>query len=309
MKRIVISAATVIAIVAMSACAMEGDDPTSSTAKGLHATYTLELVHGTFEQDGQTVHFRAELVGEMEVFVEFELNGMTLTAKFLRDGEQASAEMDGYATENGEETQLQEDDRELLKSLAIALSQDKLEREPYPAKMLRNSAVIWAKTPLNMILTRTVQEDLTRSVSYICTKVNGNQTWTGNHDCHQGCPWYNPFCSKTHYNTVDLGPGGYYSNIGECTFPGMDNNSYTQDCLNHDLCVAGPHNHWDVSGYCMNEAASASDDQAWNYSCGSCSTFGCGGGVSNSTGTCWCDSLCHSYGDCCYDKNAVCGAG
>jgi hypothetical protein len=87
----------------------------------------------------------------------------------------------------------------------------------------------------------------------------------------------------------------------------MANNSYTQDCLNHDLCVAGPHNHWDVSGYCMNEAGPASDDQVWNDSCASCAGHCGGSNYIDYTGWCYCDAACTSYGDCCFDKSSQCG--
>jgi hypothetical protein len=95
--------------------------------------------------------------------------------------------------------------------------------------------------------------------------------------------------------------------FGACTV--WDTNIYPVDCLDHDHCVRN--DHATASLYCDDMLDNAADDQTLGSDCKMMNGCGgrCGGSFTGTNGTCYCDSACDSYGDCCSDYHLSCDAG
>jgi hypothetical protein len=245
---------------------------------------TAGTVVGSFGDDEHALRFRSE-VGAAGYSVEVQVNGMTLVAQV--DGE--NVHYDGYASDNGEPTQMTDEDRAALEALAQAL--DELgEVEPAVAR-LRSFADQWAEFPSTLETSGTVYTGF-RSYSSLCWAKNTYQTAT--HDCWS----YNNYADGSTYSAyVGMQPaangcaeGTYYwvnnawaclgsepnhsttiehaygACFGRCGGGCGSESQLTVDCLNHDSCVRFGHDL--ASLWCDDEFTSTIDDWASAPNCG-----------------------------------------
>lgn len=240
-------------------------------------------VVGSFANDEHALRFRSQ-VGAAGFTVEIEVNGMTLHAQV--DGE--NVQYDGYASDNGEPTQMTDEDRAALETLANTL--DELgEVEPAVAR-LRSFADQWAEFPSTLEPSGEVYLGF-RAYNSLCWAKNTYQTAT--HDCWSyndnadgstyfvnigmhppaACAegtyyWVNNAWAclnsePNHSTTIEYAYGGCF---GRCGGGCGSESQLTVDCLNHDSCVRFGH---DIASlWCDDEFMSTVDDWASAPNCG-----------------------------------------
>lgn len=274
-------------------------DPSSSSTTGTSATtdsadVTGELtmapvaggLSGEFVLASRTVKFKA-VTDQGATDVTVDVDGMTLTA--LIDTKSQVGELDGFATSNGGDTQITDDDRTVLTAfnhaIAANVAADKTNQLPSEAKLLVRMADLWAETPSSVPLTHQVLGQENRSYTSICSQY---QTWQyATHD-----DWnYNDWDARsTSISLVGSRWGGstYYYVNGTWTSATQDHKAYvyeagdcygrcgagcssgdqvlTSDCNNHDQCVRNGHSI--ASIWCDDEFSACIDDEAFAPSCG-----------------------------------------
>src|SRR6218665_2851987 len=116
------------------------------------------------------------------------------------EAEQGVSSLDGFAEDNGEDTQMLDGDRELLSGLYAALNAELPPgRSLSPGlKYLRRAVGLWAEHPATLELQRTVMGEQGRGYTMLCSyaKCNGKNTgscgttynWYSyvKHDCQHG---------------------------------------------------------------------------------------------------------------------------
>jgi hypothetical protein len=186
-----------------------------SAAPELEMTAEDDGYVGTFQKDDVFVEFEAleTAFGDHEVSVE--LNGMTLTWSVSR--ELGVVDYDGFATDNGEETVLLDEDRAALAALADEL--DQLGPNPEePIRLLRALANVWEEVSTTRPLRGTLVGDQSRSTSR-CGDVNSyvkatHDCWETDGDCSN---WWG--CSNNDDNST--ADGAYISMHGSCASGAM----------------------------------------------------------------------------------------
>jgi hypothetical protein len=278
----------------LGGCVVQGEEPQPAddqpaTFQELEGTLKLEQdaerTKGSFEAGEWKLAFQSAPLGGTRYEVVLELNGATLTA--LGDAKGGFHLLDGFSTENGADTQLTLEDRQLILSFGRAYDRTLVGKKPSLAQtLLVRAADLWAEHPDGLPLQREVVSDPDRDVTQLCGQYL--QWWAVTHDCSHGGFW-----GDGQWGYASIGergtawPDGQYSHhyyrdrpswggaqphktgsfwagscLGRCGAgcPAEGNwQSLTQDCANHDICGTGNHNL--VLGiWCQNEAASASDD-------------------------------------------------
>ncbi len=274
-----------------------GADPTPSTGTPSSADQTSTDVAGAltlapiegglsgqFLYGTRTLTFKAvTTAGSTDVVVD--VDGMSLTA--LVDTKSQVGEIDGFATSNGQDTQITDDDRVVLtafdKALQANVSSDT--SLPQEAKLVSRMADLWAETPSSAPLTRQVIGQENRSYNSICSQYGSYQYAT--HDDWSHNRWNSKTTSIALVGSRWSGSTSYYVNnawtgqtqdhkayvyeagdcFGRC---GADcssgNQVLTTDCNDHDQCVRNGHSV--ASIWCDDEFSACVDDFAFAPSCG-----------------------------------------
>jgi hypothetical protein len=267
-----------ICLVAVSVLGLGCQSQTTDTGTG---TSTIEVTGDGFRgacAEGVTVEAR-DIDGVFDVSAW--LNGLSLHA--IIDSGAQLAEIDGFAEDNGQDTQILENDRALLLDCHRALEQQFGEDSSYLENFLVRSISLWAETPDSVELQRSVQGEEDRSYTSICSLHNSYQYathdgwWHSNWDSdatsiakvgtREGCTysWINSSwtCSEPDHVPYVYQRGECYGNCG-AGCPG-GNQQLTWDCHDHDQCVRNGHSL--ASFWCNDEFVSAADDELFAPSC------------------------------------------
>lgn len=185
-----------LAVGMLAGCA--GEVPTGSSEPLLQLDYTPELAEGSFILDGQALVFESRVLPEV-IEVTIELRGMILL--MTADRETGVFDVDGFAAQNGDDTQMLEEDIALVRALEVALTETYREHSAEsPALAYLNRAItVWGQYSTTLPLTRIYHGRLDRSAS-LCGSVNrpGQGTslrrWVAaTHDCDStrgDCSWW-----------------------------------------------------------------------------------------------------------------------
>lgn len=127
------------------------------------------------------VGFESRFVDTNVLEIVIDMNGMLVTA--LVDFDSGIMEYDGFALENGEDTQMLDEDRALLVAFAHAL--DELGSEvSEPVRNLRRFVSTWSEFPTILEMQRLAMMDEDRDITSICYAYG---TYMGaTHDCCRG---------------------------------------------------------------------------------------------------------------------------
>jgi hypothetical protein len=274
-------------------------DEAAPGVNGLELTQEAGVVSGRFVQGGAEARFSSRQV-EPDVYrIEVRQNGMTLTG--LLDVANGVSSLDGFAEENGADTQMLDGDREVLSGLYAALDAqlpagDAAQPE---AKYLRRAVSLWSEHPTTVEMQRTVMGEQGRGYTMLCSYAKCNGSYTGTcggsynwysyakHDCqHGGFDYANNqqiaqlgdhfSCSGDEYymsggSWVCGEPDHWYrpkvigNCFGRCGGGCGGDTQYTLDATNHDGCVRN--GHVLASGYCDDQFSSASDDELYAPNC------------------------------------------
>ncbi|MEX1363552.1 MAG: hypothetical protein AB1Z98_10520 [Nannocystaceae bacterium] len=258
----------------------EPDEP-EALPRGLTMEDDGELLVGSYVDDELVMRFVAEVTdGGFEVEVVF--NGMTIRATKDDSG---VLEHDGFATDNGEPTQMTDDDREALVRLTAVLEEQGAQVSP-PLQRLRGFANVWSEYPSTLDLRGTVANF--RAYTSICEYYGTFQEAT--HDDWSYDRWDD---ASTYFAYVSMhGPGpcsggtyfwnndqwecfepdhstsieyAYGECFGRCGAGCGSSSQFTWDCLDHDSCVRFGHSL--ASLWCNDEFSSTVDDWASAPNC------------------------------------------
>jgi hypothetical protein len=269
---------------------------TSATTDSTDATGELTLspveggISGEFVLASRTLTFRSitqTVSGHAPATdVTVETNGMTLTATI--DTKSQVGDLDGYASANGTDTQLTDDDRTVLlafdKAISTAVAGDTKQQLPVEANTLNRLAFLWADTPSSAPLTRQVLGQENRSYTSICGQFETYQ-YTTHDDLHYS-DWA-PNSTSISYVGSRWGGSTYYYVNGKWTTTTQDHKPYvyeagdcfghcgagcpsgnqtlTVDCNHHDQCVRNGH---DIASiWCDDEFSACIDDFAFAPTC------------------------------------------
>ncbi len=258
------------------------------------------LSEGSLRVAGTRVFFRSAQVEEHVFDITVRFNGLTITA--LVDQARGVMEYDGYASENGVDTQMTAPDRAVL--LAFSRGLDELGLDvATTTDMLRKFTNTWAEFPDTLALQRQTIAQTTRSYWSLCAYMN--DYFSSHHDCNT-CDFGSDECTLgqvdtsggwTYYYGVgsylsmdsDCGAadGAYFWKDGswQCYEPDHDTSveyaygncfgrcgagcgsstQFTEDCNNHDECVRVGHDL--ASFWCDDQFAATTDDWASAPNC------------------------------------------
>jgi hypothetical protein len=242
-------------------------------------TSSPEGVTGKFENAENTVIFSSRQ-REGDIFeVTLSFRGLTLDGTY--DLGSAAASLDGFATENGEDTQLQEEDTAALRAFLKALEGQS--RSEKAIDMLIRSTSVWAEHTPTMPLTKRVFGDAGRAWTLLCanlyTYVDGTHDdsnysrWAANSSAHvligdygtaSTFYWTGSAWSTTPYNHAAW-PYEYGNCFGRCGADCGSGHVYSQDCLDHDICVRNGHSL--ASFWCDDEFVDCVDDTTFAPNC------------------------------------------
>lgn len=272
-----------IALLALVGCAGNAQDPAPETeaksAGKLEISITDAKVSGTWTLGDDKVVFETTKT-EGEVFeIDFKTRGLMLDATVDKTGSVAS--MDGFALENGGDTQILDEDRLVMTKFVAALEQ--LPKDaPTSAILMRRVASLWSQTSPSLKLDRRVMGEEGRGYTSLCGYVG--QVYNSSHDCWSGGWWDSDtsvhsyvgyWTGSTYYwrgywSTDDYDhanwPYEYGLCFGRCGGSCGSDQDYTVDCHNHDNCVRNGHSL--ASAWCDDQFVSASDDEMFAPNCG-----------------------------------------
>lgn len=259
-------------------------------------TRTASSVSGTWTRDGQTVRFSAREVEPGVYDLEVSLRGLMLTG--LTEPGQGVGDLDGYAAASGRDTQLVDEDRELLGALYGALNAAWGSEPGEPGTYLRRAVGLWAQHPGTVELARTVMGEEGRGYTMLCSYAKCGGYYTGScssynwyyyakHDCQHGGFDYtgNQQIAQLGDHYSCSGDEWYYTSsgwvcgepdhwsrpkvvgncFGRCGGGCGGDTQYTLDATNHDGCVRNGHAL--ASAYCDDQFTSASDDEMFAPNC------------------------------------------
>ena len=297
MKKIL--AALIVAVAAGGmACAANGPTAPSPTVgtkdAALQMTQAEGKISGTYTHEADTLSFEISTQAENVYAVTVKTRGLTLDATI--DSAHGASSFDGFATDNGADTQLTKADQPVLVAFNKALdgSLGDLKGNKV-ADVLSRTASNWSEWPTTVKLSRRILGEEGRSYNSYCGAMGwsayGPSTYT-THDC---CThWFDP-CSthnrgssgSTVYAYIgDYGPSStlvwnngwqnqgvdhwntpseYGDCFGRCGADCGGGHAYTQDCSDHDNCVRN--GHWIGSPYCDDEFSSTLDDAMYAPNC------------------------------------------
>lgn len=295
MKRVV----GILVVSLLSACGADQEAAVTASESGLG---TLELAatdtvaSGSFTRGDDVVAFSSTSVGGI-FEVDVTLNGLTLDA--LLDPAQGVSALDGFASANGADTQLVDEDRELLASLYAALNEQYPTADvAQPLRYLRRAVGLWAQHPSTVELTRTVMGEEGRGYTMLCSYAKCGGYYTGScsswnyyyyakHDCnwggfdnthnqqiaqlgdHYSCSGDEYYWTGSYWKCGEpdhwIRPKVVGNCFGRCGGGCGGDTQYTLDATNHDGCVRNGHAL--ASLYCDDQFASASDDELFAPDC------------------------------------------
>lgn len=271
----------ICALLTLTACAEPEDRSAPDIERGLFIDEDGASVSGSFADDEHALRFYSDVLGsgsgfEFEVRIEF--NGMEISAQQDADG---NLEYNGHAIGSNEPTQMTDEDRLALTTLAKAL--DELGPEvSAPLERVRGFANMWSEFPSSMDLHGEVNASF-RSYTSLCGAM---YTWVqATHDDWSYDRWED---KSTHYVWLSMDGAGscadgtyfWKNNTWQCYEPDHDANieyaygncfgrcgggcgsdsQMTRDCLDHDSCVRFGHSI--ASFWCDDEFSATLDDWA-----------------------------------------------
>lgn len=284
---------TIAAAAGSVACAADGTAPSPAPSpapapedKALTVTVTEGKISGTYTHEADTVSFEASSVGSDVYSVTIKTRGVTLDATV--DRAKGASSMDGFATDNGLDTQLTKEDLPVLKAFDKAIEgRFSSAKNDKVADTLTRMASVWSDWPSTLTLSRRVLAEENRSYTMLCGYIG--TTYDTTHDC---CThWYDPCSSHSDWSSGssvhsyigDWGGGStdyadgttgwqwttgsfdhhgwpyeYNDCFARCGADCGSGTQYTVDCGNHDNCVRN--GHWIGSPYCDDEFSSTLDD-------------------------------------------------
>lgn len=252
-----------------------------SKAPELELAETPSGIQGVYTSQWGTVVFSGEQIGDDSFEFTYELNGMTIVETADRTG--GVILVDGYATETGESTQLNADDRKLLSAMVFEL--DLLGNDVSEIVRLTKSVGSWfAEFTDSMDLQLATYFDMDRDVTcgpygYYDWSSHGHQelvfgagygedsvTVENFHVNRDGAcsgadgSWFWNGSSWVCYEpeddpNIEYGWGNCFGRCGESC---GGTSAWTWDCEDHDECVR--FGHMTGSLWCSAEAVSAGDD-------------------------------------------------
>ena len=272
-----------IALVALVGCAGSAESPAGSeTAKSegkLEIAITDTKVTGTWTLGEDKVAFESTKTDGDVFAIDFKTRGLMLDTTVDKAGSVAS--MDGFALENGGDTQILDEDREVMLKFVKAL--DSIPSDsPTSAKLMRRVASLWSQTSPSLKIDRRVMGEEGRGWTSLCGAI-GN-VYNASHDCWSGGFWASKTSTYSYvgYNTGSTyywrgawstssydhasWPSEYGECYGRCGASCGSEADYTVDCHNHDNCVRNGHSL--ASAWCDDQFASASDDELYATDCG-----------------------------------------
>lgn len=272
-----------------------GTEAVPSAPGKLDMTATGTGLMGSYTAGDDRVAFQS-LAVDGDIDVQVTVNGLTLDA-LIRPADGVSS-MDGFAAANGADTQMVDQDRELLSGLYQALNQVPREELGEAGVYLRRAVSVWSQHPTTVDLKRLVMGEEGRGYTMLCSYAKCGGAWTGScssynwysyakHDCNWG-----GFDVVNNQQIAQLGDhygcsgDEYYLNggtwvcgepdhwarpkvvgncFGRCGGGCGGDTQYTLDATNHDGCVRNGHAL--ASLYCDDQFTSASDDELFAPNC------------------------------------------
>lgn len=247
-------------------------------------------IAGDFVLGARTLKFEAvtqSVAGhDPSTSLNVDVNGMTLTA--LIDTKSQVGDLDGFATANGGDTQISDDDRTILlafdQAMSTAVTNDTKAQLPLEAQTVVRMADLWSDTPSSASLSQQVLGQEDRSYTSICGQYQTYQYATHDDGTYSdwdanstsitlvGSRWSN----TTYYQvngawTTDVqNHKPYLYEAGDCFARcgagcKSGNQVLTADCNNHDQCVRNGHSITSV--WCDDEFSKCIDDFAFAPTC------------------------------------------
>ena len=265
------------------ACAGTTEESTQSAAKtegDLQLQVTDAKAAGVYTLGADKITFESKSVGDQIFEIDIKARGLVLDATI--DFKNHTSSLDGFAAENGGDTQITEEDHALLDKFVKSL--ESMEKDPPAvAMLLRRVASVWSQTGSAMELERRIMGDEGRGYTSLCGSI-GN-VYRSSHDCWSGSWWsaktsvysyVGYWTDPTYYlrngawstSSFDhaSNPTEYGNCFGRCGGGCGSDQDYSVDCHNHDNCVRN--GHVVTSSWCSDEFASASDDEMYAPNCG-----------------------------------------
>jgi len=288
-----------VATLMLWACGGSGGDAPRAKQDGMSLSTEPGDTRGTFVRGGEEVSFSSVEVEPGVYRLEVRLRGLALTG--LMDPASGVSTLDGFADQDGTDTQLTDADRDLLDAFYRGLN-DALPMgdAATPESMyLRRAAGLWAQHPSTVELQRTVMGEQGRGYTMLCSYAKCNGRFTGScggvynwysyakHDCNKGgFSWAgnqqiaqlgdHTTCSGDEFylngSTWVCGEPDHWSRpkvmgicFGRCGGGCGGDTQYTLDATNHDGCVRN--GHMLASAYCDDQFVSAADDELFAPNC------------------------------------------
>ena len=259
---------------------VNGDGDAPAVGDDITVEQSAAGMVGAFDDGHGVMHFSGQALDAHSFDLRVEFHGMTLVA--LVDTEAAVVEHDGYASDNGEDTQMNDEDRASLAALSHALDGYGTDVGS-ELSLLRRFVNVWSEFPSSKELSGTAVGEADRSYTSICWAENSYQQVT--HDDWNYNRWddastYSAYigfqvagpCSDgtyfwkdnawvcyepDHSTTVEYAYGGCF---GRCGAGCGSSTQLTWDCADHDSCVR--FGHIVGSFWCNDEFTATLDDWA-----------------------------------------------
>ncbi len=314
----VVTCALLLGMVGSAGC--QGAPPVQSTVEGgtLTVEYGADSITGSYQSDAGSVHFGASTDAASVTDIAVSMNGKDLTARIDFGEDSLRVDVTGKRASDGAQTHLELEEAALLGEVSKALAGGRYAADSDLESTLVRAISVWALHSPTATLQQTIEAEPTRSIQYLCHKLERATVATDHSDSCQAQPTA---------NAVDIGPDAnvcftnlgncgsrsgsmqYGSDYGRCNTGFANDHIYTADCLEYDHCIRNhdeinyplPHN----TMYCDPILSKLWDDF---FIAGDCPdpvpTATCDGneGQYVSEGSCWCDASCDAHGDCCADK-------
>jgi hypothetical protein len=269
-----------LAVLALVGCAGNAQDPAPETASSegkLEISISDAKVAGTWTLGEDKVVFESVAAGDVYE-ISFKLHGLMLDSTI--DKASGVASMDGFALENGGDTQVLDADRATMLKFVKAL--DGLpSNAPTTATLMRRTASNWSQTSESLKLDRRIMGEEGRGWTSLCGYMGqvynathdgwSHSRWDSDSSVHSYVGYYTGptyywrgYWSESSYDHANW-PYEYGQCFGRCGAGCGSETDYTVDCHDHDSCVRNGHSI--ASLWCDDEFVSASDDELFASSC------------------------------------------
>ncbi|MFY0572188.1 hypothetical protein ACN28E_51305 [Archangium lansingense] len=288
-----------VAAVMLFGCGGSARTEDARPVDGLELKQESGVVSGRFAQAGTVAQFSSREVEPGVYRIEVRQNGMTLAG--LVDAANGVSDLDGFAEETGQDTQMLDGDREALSALYAAINAQipAGDAAAPEARYLRRAVSLWSQHPSSVELQRTVMGEQGRGYTMLCSYAKCNGAWTGS--CGGSYNWYSYAKHDCQHGGFDLAKNQQIAQLGDHTSCSGDeyylngstwvcgepdhwsrpkvmgicfgrcgggcggDTQYTLDATNHDGCVRNGHAL--ASAYCDDQFVSASDDEMFAGNC------------------------------------------